>query len=375
MTDERWDIEVAKPCKALVNTLAILTEGWAKGVVLIANFCLVGAVCCVCTLLSPLANTLGARTDLSWVPAVVRGIIVVVIALLIYIPLAVAGGPAAIGTACDNLTDKLNSIRLNKPTEKNDIKVGITERALGNTNHGQGLGFKVLGVVLDKAMMARIAVQLGAAAWVALPFIISSYVSIQPITTGVNTGSCSLSAPQVTLIKAAASLNGTCSYDTVSIGSVMRLKSDDSERACALRHVTQPALIVLGGDDAGTAAAYSAAKLGVPTLLVLTHRRDLGGDPTSFYHDGGRMVRPGGGLNQLLLDIDPEPPGSEQHGDNVNVRGGPGGAFLFFDTLLRTAPINRTLEILEGYLPLGSSGEVGADGRVKALSLLHRNGR
>ena len=126
---------------------------------------------------------------------------------------------------------------------------------------------------------------------------------------------------------------------------------------CALRHVTRPTLVVLGGDDAGTAAAYSAAKLGVATLLVLTHRRDLGGDPTSFYHDGGRVVRNGGGLNQLLLDSAPQPPGVDV--SNTNVRGGPGGAFLFFDTLLRTAPINSTLEIIDGYLALAGSGEVG----------------
>lgn len=36
-------------------------------------------------------------------------------------------------------------------------------------------------------------------------------------------------------------------------------------------------LCVLGGDDAGTGAAWAAARLGVPTVLVLTHRRDLGG--------------------------------------------------------------------------------------------------
>ena len=69
---------------------------------------------------------------------------------------------------------------------------------------------------------------------------------------------------------------------------------------CALRR-GEPTAVVLGGDDAGTGAAWALASLGVKTLLVLTHRRDLGGDPTSFYHDGGHMVRAGGGLNDMLL--------------------------------------------------------------------------
>ena len=70
---------------------------------------------------------------------------------------------------------------------------------------------------------------------------------------------------------------------------------------CKLTRAGDPTAIVLGGDDAGTGAAWALASLGVKTLLVLTHRRDLGGDPASFYHDGGDMVRNGGGLNDLLL--------------------------------------------------------------------------
>ena len=142
---------------------------------------------------------------------------------------------------------------------------------------------------------------------------------------------------------------------------------------CALRN-GEPTAVVLGGDDAGTGAAWALATLGVRTLLVLTHRRDLGGDPTSFYHDGGHMVRTGGGLNDLLLHGRPLYDKGEQGGGNENVVGGPGAAFLFFDTLLRSAPLNHSLEIMEGYIALPRSGEVTADGGVAGLALLHRNG-
>ena len=51
--------------------------------------------------------------------------------------------------------------------------------------------------------------------------------------------------------------------------------------------------VVLGGDDAGTGAAWALATLGVPTVLVLSASRDLGGDPAWFYNDGIRAGRGG----------------------------------------------------------------------------------
>ena len=146
---------------------------------------------------------------------------------------------------------------------------------------------------------------------------------------------------------------------------------------CALRR-GEPTAVVLGGDDAGTGAAWALASLGVKTLLALTHRRDIGGDPASFYHDGGRMVRNGGGLNDMLLCSTNSSCGAsssaEQSGGNTNVAGGPGAAFLFFDTLLRTAPLNASLEIIEGYIALPHSGTVDAAERVSGVTLLHRDG-
>ena len=43
-------------------------------------------------------------------------------------------------------------------------------------------------------------------------------------------------------------------------------------------------LLILGGDDAGTGAAWAAAKLQVPTLLVLSHPADLGGEGPYMLH-------------------------------------------------------------------------------------------
>ena len=57
----------------------------------------------------------------------------------------------------------------------------------------------------------------------------------------------------------------------------------------------------------------------------------------------------------------------------TNVRR-PRGAFLYYDTLFRTHPLNASLEIVTGYIAQPSSGVVDSGGRPTGLSLLHRNG-
>lgn len=54
--------------------------------------------------------------------------------------------------------------------------------------------------------------------------------------------------------------------------------------ACVTASTTlNTTLLILGGDDAGTGAAWAAAKLQVPTLLVLSHPADLGGEVPGVY--------------------------------------------------------------------------------------------
>ena len=107
-----------------------------------------------------------------------------------------------------------------------------------------------------------------------------------------------LAAALLSTLTAAPPTHGLEVYESPSTGS--EVPGAGPTPPCQLQR-GDPTAIVLGGDDAGTGAAWALASLGVKTLLVLTHRRDLGGDPASFYHDGGGMVRNGGGLNDQLL--------------------------------------------------------------------------
>jgi len=88
----------------------------------------------------PLATRrrLGDKTGVSWVPVCIRVGCVYFMAFVIYGPLAIAGGPAAIGTSCDDLHGQFNSVRLSDLRPEVDAKLCILKRALGNTNHGEG---------------------------------------------------------------------------------------------------------------------------------------------------------------------------------------------------------------------------------------------
>ena len=78
-------------------------------------------------------------------------------------PLSLLAAPAALSTACDDLKEKLNAVRISDLSPEIDARLIILERAMANVNHGQGVGFDVKGIVVDKKMLTLMAVKLYAA--------------------------------------------------------------------------------------------------------------------------------------------------------------------------------------------------------------------
>ncbi len=68
--------------------------------------------------------------------------------------------PAEVSTGADTVKEKLNDIRISDFSRETDDKVSILERALANCNDGQGVGFCVMGTVIDKKTLNHIALQL-----------------------------------------------------------------------------------------------------------------------------------------------------------------------------------------------------------------------
>ena len=217
MSDEEWQRAVVVPCKALVPSMRILTEHWAGEIVRICWFF-------TCILLSFSCAHLSQTLQ---IPLGFKITMYMSLVLCIYIPIAIAGGPACISTACDDMVELLNALTLKDLSMHS--RVFPLLMCLKQTNHGQGLGFLVGGFVLDMKALGKITAELVAAVMFLAPVIASYAVDGQATAAAVQgLDTCGLSAFETQRVQAAMlGHNSSCSYENVWLGSVLRLKTDD----------------------------------------------------------------------------------------------------------------------------------------------------
>ena len=172
----KWEEEVVVPLRQLVDTMQILTDGWGRGMAAVAFSSVFMVLGQTCVLLSPMTDTLvhfGPDT-----PLYTRMINCFFLFLFTMIPFSLAGGPAKVSTACDDLKETLNAIRLANPLSVEvDQRVSILERCLTNVNRGQGIGFKVFDFVIDQKVLTKIFLQ-----------IVSAISFLAPIMLGLSRG-------------------------------------------------------------------------------------------------------------------------------------------------------------------------------------------
>ena len=169
---DAWEEEVVRPLQELMECMDTLTEGYAP---VVETFSCVMAplmvFASVCLFLSPMTQTLdyaGPNTG-RWV----QGFFAVFAVLFTWGPLVLAGGVADVSTACDDLKEGLNRVRVLTMDPEVHNRVSILETAMANCNHGQGVGFKVRNIVLDKKMLAKIALQIQSVVVFLAPIILS----------------------------------------------------------------------------------------------------------------------------------------------------------------------------------------------------------
>jgi hypothetical protein len=79
--------------------------------------------------------------------------------VLLLVPLAVTYTPAVVSSACDDLLEQLNEISFLADMYHKE-RCGYLRKSYLSANRGQGLGFQMFGVVIDKPMLKKIAVSL-----------------------------------------------------------------------------------------------------------------------------------------------------------------------------------------------------------------------
>ena len=226
MSNDQWTNTVITPCRRTIRQMQTLTEGWASGVLVIWG-CVFGCIVAVVSLtLSPVV------AEARQAPIIVMRLISLVsVGLLALIALLVASGPAEVSTQADVLKERLNDVRISDFSRETDEKVAIIERALASANCGQGVGFQVLGTVLDQRKLQQIGAGLLARVQAALPFVLAlSVYAVQSEATQDQPGgsdseaSCGLTSQQVGMIKAMFEGAGdNCSFANVTIGAVLAM--------------------------------------------------------------------------------------------------------------------------------------------------------
>jgi hypothetical protein len=214
--DEAWNTKVVDPVLRLVKSLRLISGAW--GHVIAFSMVQLGAILpfVVCNVWSSLVQqhlaAFGAEKGLPWLAPAVSWGFTAMSAMLPFMLYNVVLGPASISTACDELKAALNQARLDGLTAENSARIELLERALDRENNGSGIGFTILGFVVNKRMLNQIASGVIGVVLFVLPLVIQSAVQLSP--EGLMQVERDLIAPlraeNAALLAALGALNATC---------------------------------------------------------------------------------------------------------------------------------------------------------------------
>jgi len=145
--------------------------------------------------------------------------------VLVPLPLLFAADIAATSSICDELLEQLNLVAVRAGPALH-TKIDWLETRLRRMHHGQGIGFAVGPLIVDRKTLITIGALIGGGMTTVLTVLFALAEEPTAVAAASGGSACDLSLEQVAVIRS-FSLNASCSYDNVSIGSVRRLKSDD----------------------------------------------------------------------------------------------------------------------------------------------------
>eukprot|EP01048_Picozoa_sp_COSAG05_P020282 COSAG05_NODE_3406_length_2084_cov_1.447859_1_plen_442_part_00 len=144
-----------------------------------------------------------------------------------FMPFALASTISTTSDKCDTLRDLINKKRgnelsLGSISSDTALQLAELEKYLQNLNRGQGLGFVMFGIVIDKAMMNRIFFALVSFLVTVVPIILALHQPANPETRAVGASGCNLNAAQEVGLQALSLMNTSCTYNvTFGAGGVI----------------------------------------------------------------------------------------------------------------------------------------------------------
>ena len=127
-----WSTKVCAPALDLASdTMAHLSIGWGRSVVVYSGCAMLGIIAAFSIGLSPVAL---AAVDTALYPTVLRAGCGAAVLVLTALPLLVASGPAHVSSMCEELLEALNELRIAMMTPTADSQISVLEKGLKNLN-------------------------------------------------------------------------------------------------------------------------------------------------------------------------------------------------------------------------------------------------
>ena len=204
--DKKWDESVVpKVLQLALKTFPDLSHGFGGGLFM----CALGF-----WTFSASAFASGLTGSWGFSAGVIRSF------ALFCFPLLIALDVASASSSCDSLMNELNDKRLEAMGLETDQKLQVLERALSLKNAGQGIGFSVHGVVVDRKTLSRVFFLVTGTVGTIVPVILA----LQPEPAlDLQLSPCALTPAQTAAIRSVVSSwqnSSVCSYN-MSLNNIM----------------------------------------------------------------------------------------------------------------------------------------------------------
>eukprot|EP01052_Picozoa_sp_SAG31_P010179 SAG31_NODE_548_length_14222_cov_10.926574_17_plen_275_part_00 len=199
--------DVARPAIAIHGALGLLSSAWARGVKAATLSLWVHALAIFCRAIDSKRNVAEgeAAIHIGWFFGLM-------LPVYVFMPLLIMRDVAATGSRCDKLMQTLNEIGIEHGTS-NHLTVDWLECRLARLNAGQGLGFRVGGVVVDNRALLRLAGVLSGGLSFVLTFVLAAAEAVEE--DGVaETTLCALTPAEVDTVQGLlGQRNATCFFN------------------------------------------------------------------------------------------------------------------------------------------------------------------
>eukprot|EP01045_Picozoa_sp_COSAG04_P012067 COSAG04_NODE_798_length_10234_cov_8.130735_3_plen_492_part_00 len=214
---EGWMESVAKPALRLEQTMDTLSRGWGRGFLGVTCMAWSAAFFAFCQGVNqPRAAQIAfMRGELNNQSQTMNFVFSGIFALF---PLLFLTDVASTSNRCDQLLDELNDLRKKWGPRCNE-EITWLETSLMRLNRGQGLGFTITGIVIDRRFLKNLAMAIGGG----MTTLITAVVALSeeaPGMVGARASACAPTAAQVAQVKLSFG-GGNCSYANLTVGSML----------------------------------------------------------------------------------------------------------------------------------------------------------